>query len=45
VIIVTYEKPEVIAIASAASVVQSTGKNGAVGDAPQRTATAYEADE
>ena len=41
----TYEKPRVIASAMAASVVQSTGKAGNVGDAPQRTAAAYEADE
>lgn len=41
----TYEKPAVLAITSAVSAVQSTGKNGKVGDAPQHTATAYEADE
>jgi len=41
----TYEKPALTASGNAAQVVKSTGKNGQVGDAPHRTATAYEADE
>jgi hypothetical protein len=45
VIIVTYQKPQVLAVVNAASAVQSTGKTGAQGDAPLRTAAAYEADE
>jgi len=40
-----YEKPAIVAVESAAAAVKATGKNGKVGDAPQRTATAYEADE
>lgn len=41
----TYEKPEVIVVASAASAVQSVKKDGAQGDNGSRTIPAYEADE
>jgi hypothetical protein len=42
---VTYEKPELIAIANAVTAVQNTKKDGAPGDSLTRTAPAYEADE
>lgn len=41
----TYEKPAIVAVGNAAAAVKATGKDGKVGDAPHRTATAYEADE